>query len=64
VDDQDVWIFVSYAHDDDLQLSASKEEKGFVTFFTEMLKAKLRDLGVARAKIWIDRQRISDADQI
>jgi hypothetical protein len=63
VDDQDVWIFVSYAHDDDLQLSASKEEKGFVTFFTEMLKAKLRDLGVARAKIWIDRQRISDADQ-
>lgn len=63
MDDQDAWIFISYAHDDDLRLSAAKEEKGFVTFFTEILKAKLRDLGVTRAKIWIDRQRIDDADQ-
>lgn len=61
--DQDVWIFISYAHDDDLKLLGSKEEKGFVTFFHDMLRAKLRDLGATRAKLWIDRQRISDADQ-
>jgi hypothetical protein len=61
--EQDVWIFISYAHDDDLQLSASKDEKGFVTFFYEMLRTKLRDLGAARAKIWIDRQRVNDGDQ-
>src|SRR5262249_34720271 len=59
----EVWIFVSYAHDDDLQLSASKDEKGFVTFFCEMVRAKWRDLGASRAKIWLDRQRISDGDQ-
>jgi hypothetical protein len=29
----EVWIFVSYAHHDDLQLSASKDEKGFIAFF-------------------------------
>jgi TIR domain len=59
----EVWVFVSYAHDDDLQLSASKDEKGFVTFFCEMLRTKLRDLGAARIRIWLDRQRISDGDQ-
>ena len=42
--DQDVWIFISYAHNDDLQTSASKDEKGFVTFFQEMLDKKLADL--------------------
>ena len=61
--DQDVLIFISYAHDDDLQLSAAKGEKGFVTFFEEMLGKKLRDLGATRAKIWVDRKRISDGDQ-
>ena len=59
----EIGIFVSYAHDDDLQLSASKDKKGFVTFFCEMLRAKLRDLGATRARIWLDRQRISDGDQ-
>ena len=59
----EIGIFVSYAHDDDLQLSASKDKKGFVTFFCEMLRAKLRDLGASRARIWLDRQRISDGDQ-
>jgi hypothetical protein len=34
----EVWIFVSYAHNDDLQLGDSKDEKGFVTFLHEMLK--------------------------
>ena len=61
--DQDVVIFISYAHDDDLQLSATKGEKGFVTFFEEMLGKKLRDLGATRARIWVDRKRISDGDQ-
>ena len=59
----EVSVFVSYAHDDDLQLGASRDEKGFVTFFCEMLRTKLRDLGATRAKIWVDRQRISDGDQ-
>ncbi len=59
----EVGIFISYAHNDDLQLRAAKDEKGFVTFFCEMLRAKLRDLGATRAKIWLDRQRISDGDQ-
>jgi len=61
--DQDVWIFISYAHNDDLQTSASKGEKGFVTFFEEMLEKKLSDLGATKAKIWRDRNRISDGDQ-
>ena len=55
----EIGIFVSYAHDDDLQLWASKDKKGFVTFFCEMLRAKLRDLGATRARIWLDRQRMS-----
>ena len=59
----EVWIFVSYAHNDDLQLGDSKNEKGFVTFFHEMLEKKLSDLGVTRARIWRDRKRISDGDQ-
>jgi TIR domain len=59
----EVGIFISYAHNDDLQLRAAKDEKGFVTFFCEMLRTKLRDLGATRAKIWLDRQRISDGDQ-
>src|SRR5277367_1887608 len=59
----EIGIFVSYAHDDDLQLSTSKDEKGFVTFFCEMLRTKLRDLGATRARIWLDRQRVSDGDQ-
>lgn len=61
--EQDVLIFISYAHDDDLQLSAAKGEKGFVTFFEEMLGKKLRDLGATRARLWVDRKRISDGDQ-
>ena len=40
-----------------------RNKKGFVTFFCEMLRAKLRDLGASRAKIGPDRQRISDGDQ-
>jgi hypothetical protein len=63
VDDQNVWIFLSYAHNDDLQLGASKDEKGFVTFFHEMLEKKLSDLGATGARIWRDRKRISDGDQ-
>jgi hypothetical protein len=61
--DQDVWIFISYAHNDDLQTTASKDEEGFVTFFQEMLEKKLSDLGATRARIWRDRKRISDGDQ-
>jgi hypothetical protein len=59
----EVWIFVSYAHNDDLHLGDSKDEKGFVTFLHEMLEKKLSDLGATRARIWRDRKRISDGDQ-
>src|SRR5580704_15927533 len=60
--DEDVFIFLSYAHDDDLATGASEDEVGFVTFLNKMLELKLRDLGATRAKIWIDRRRISDGD--
>lgn len=60
--DEDVFIFLSYAHDDDLATGASEDEGGFVTFLNKMLEVKLRDLGVTRAKIWIDRKRVSDGD--
>jgi hypothetical protein len=63
VDDQDVWVFVSYAHNDDLQITAAKDEKGFVTFFQEMLEKKLNDLGATRARLWRDRKHVSDGDQ-
>ena len=59
----EVWIFVSYAHNDDLRLGDSKDEKGFVTFFQEMLEKKLSDLGATRARVWRDRKRINDGDQ-
>jgi TIR domain len=60
--DEDVFIFLSYAHDDDLATGASEDEVGFVTFLNKMLELKLRDLGATRGKIWIDRRRISDGD--
>ena len=43
--DEDITIFLSYAHDDDLALGASEGEVGFVTFLNKMLELKLRDLG-------------------
>jgi hypothetical protein len=60
--DEGALIFLSYAHDDDLTMSASQDEVGFVTFLNKMLELKLRDLGATRAKIWIDRRRVSDGD--
>ena len=60
---RDVFIYVSYAHDDDLTMSASPDEAGFVTFLIRMLEVRLRDLGAARARIWFDRLRIHDGDQ-
>ena len=59
---EDVRIFLSYAHDDDLTTSASEDEVGFVTFLYRMLDVKLRDLGATSAKIWLDRRRVSDGD--
>ena len=58
----DVWIFLSYAHDDDLPTGDSEEEEGFVTFLHRMLEAKLRDLGANRAKLWRDHKRFSNGD--
>jgi hypothetical protein len=68
VADQDVVIFASYAHDDDL--SASEGEVGFVTFLHRRLELKLRELGLKLAdkgvpgpKIWRDLRRINVGDQ-
>ena len=47
---EDVWIFLFYAHDDDLTTSASEDEIGFVTFVYRMLDVKLRDLGATRSQ--------------
>ena len=59
----DVVIFMSYAHDDDLILSADQDELGFVSFLDQQLRLKLRDLGARQANVWRDRRRISQGDQ-
>jgi hypothetical protein len=58
-----VVIFMSYAHDDDLILSADADEPGFVSFLDQQLRLKLRDLGARQANVWRDRRRISQGDQ-
>jgi hypothetical protein len=63
VTNEDVWIFLSYAHDDDLATSGLKDEEGFVSYLHRLLELKLRDLGAQRAKIWRDRKRFSRGDQ-
>ena len=60
--DDDVWIFFSYAHDDDLPTGDSADEEGFVTFLHRMLETKLRDLGATRAKLWRDHRRFSNGE--
>ncbi len=59
----DVIIFMSYAHDDDLILSPDPDEPGFVSFLDQQLRLKLRDLGARQANVWRDRRRIGQADQ-
>ncbi len=59
----DVVIFLSYAHDDDLVLSQDPNEMGFVAFLDQQLRLKLRDLGVQQASVWRDRRRIGQGDQ-
>jgi hypothetical protein len=58
----DVWIFLSYAHDDDLPTGDSQEEEGFVTYLHRMLETKLRELGANQAKLWRDHKRFSNCD--
>ena len=60
---EDIVIFMSYAHDDDLILSADQDELGFVSFLDQQLRLKLRDLGARQANVWRDRRRISQGDQ-
>src|SRR5262245_47396490 len=59
----DVVIFLSYAHDDDLVLTPGPDELGFVGFLDQQLRLKLRDLGARQAKVWRDHRRIDEADQ-
>jgi hypothetical protein len=59
----DVVIFMSYAHDDDLILSPDPDEPGFVSLLDQQLRLKLRDLGARQANVWRDRRRISQGDQ-
>ena len=59
----DVVIFMSYAHDDDLTLSPDPDEPGFVSFLDQQLRLKLRDLGARQANVWRDRNRIDQGDQ-
>lgn len=49
--EQDVGIFISYAHDDDLPTTNREGEDGFVTFLLRNLELKLRDLGTLSATI-------------
>src|SRR5580698_11183759 len=57
-----VVIFLSYAHDDDLILSPDPDEPGFVSFLDQQLRLKLRDLGARQASVWRDRRRIDQGD--
>ena len=61
---EDVFIYVSYAHDDDLPTGGLPGEVGFVTFLIKMLELKLRELGAVHAKIWNHRKRIIDSDRV
>ena len=61
--DNDVWIYLSYAHDDDAPTSASDDERGFVTSLHRMLELKLRDLGARQTRIWRDVLRANSGDQ-
>jgi TIR domain len=58
----EVWIFVSYAHDDDLPTGDSEDEEGFVTYLHRKLETKLRELGASQAKLWRDHKRFSNGD--
>jgi TIR domain-containing protein len=62
VSDLDVWIFLSYAHDDDLPTGDSEDEEGFVTYLHRKLETKLRELGASEAKLWRDHKRFSNGD--
>ena len=59
----EVVIFLSYAHDDDLILSPGPDELGFVSSLDQQLRLKLRDLGARQANVWRDHRRIGQGDQ-
>src|ERR1700722_14451580 len=59
---ENVWIFLSYAHDDDLPTGDSEDEEGFVTYLHRKLETKLRELGASQAKLWRDHKRFSNGD--
>jgi hypothetical protein len=59
----DIVVFMSYAHDDDLVLSGAPNETGFVTTLDQQLRLKLRDLGARNVSVWRDRRRIDQGDQ-
>ncbi len=59
----DVVVFISYAHDDDLVLLGDPNGKGFVTVLDNALREKLKDLGARNVSVWRDRRRIDQADQ-
>jgi len=58
----DVWTFISYAHDDNLPTGGGQDEEGFVSFLQRMIEVKLKDLGAPEAKLWRDAKRFSDGD--
>jgi hypothetical protein len=58
-----VGIFITYAHSDDLKTTALPTEVGFVSFLYDMLRRKLQALGAAAAVFWRDRERIAEGDQ-
>ena len=59
---EDVWSFISYAHDDNLPTGGGADEEGFVSFLERMLEVQLRDIGAQEAKLWRDAKRFSNGD--
>ena len=56
-------VFISYAHNDNLQPVLEKAPKGWVTFFWEQLRVALIDGGLPDAKLWLDRFEIDPAEK-
>ena len=59
---EEIWSFISYAHDDNLPLGGGQDEEGFVSFLQRMLEVKLRDIGAQEARLWRDAKCFSNGD--
>jgi hypothetical protein len=55
-------VFISYARADDEQCPLYPTGKGWVSFFWDLLRYKLTDVGLHQAELWLDRYQIEPAE--